>query len=113
MNRYLIIKLTETQGEIPKSKENLLERSRGAWPINNMNLLKHLETMVVLHKQKIMSVYAINGFEKVVEEHKGKKNRTLFNINEIETDLVGKQVKYVTANVASTMDKEKFKNILK
>lgn len=109
MRNILIVKLSDSYGEIPTSQEGLQERARGAWK-RKIDTVKDVNYMIVLREQEVIAEYSITGMYEVEENG---QIRIMFDLSYSPQFFVGEQVDYPTANVASSLDVESFKNIIK
>lgn len=91
----VIIKINE----VPKSKEELKERVRRAWKMDQGRLYNQHD-LAALYRGEVLEVYKILSYD-TDHEH---KDRVAFELEEIESALKGKKVKYPTSNPATIRD---------
>lgn len=91
----VIIKINE----VSKSKEDLKERVRRAWRMDQGRLYNQ-QHLVALYRGEILEVYKILSYD---TDHE-YKDRVAFELEEIESTLKGKKVHYPTSNPATICD---------
>lgn len=85
--------------EVPTTKEGLKDRTRRAWRINPSRLYGQ-GTLISVYRGKILQVYKILGYGIDKIEH----DRVAFELEEIESDLIGRRIDTKTSNPCTIID---------
>ena len=90
--------------EVPTTKEGLKERTRRAWRINPSRLYGQ-DTLLSVYKGQILEVYKILGYTNDAIEN----DRIAFELEEIESDLRGRNIITKTSNPCTIVENLEFK----